>query len=159
VILHLKWHPTFVSDATLPDLLHFIGLLGGGGHSAGARALGQRLETAFVSGRLRFAPDPFWNSSRFLWELPLHLARLFETAALVIVKGDANYRRSVGDTIWSADTVLKQVLASFPAPVLLLRTMKSDPLVGLSPETAAELDGLDGEWRVNGRRGVIQASW
>jgi hypothetical protein len=37
-----------------------------------------------------------------------------------------------------------------------LRTMKSDPVLGLAPGLAEKLDGVDPEWRIDGRRGVLQ---
>jgi uncharacterized protein with ATP-grasp and redox domains len=159
VVLHLKLHPTFVSDATLDDVLVFLDALESGQHGDPARGLGERLREAFVTGRLRFAPDAYWNSSRFLWELPPRLAQLFTGSRLVIFKGDANYRRVVGDALWSPETPLSIVTSGFPAPLLALRTLKSDPIVGLPPGTAQQLEALDPAWRVNARRGVIQASW
>jgi hypothetical protein len=45
----------------------------------------------------------------------------------------------------------------FPAPFVALRTLKSDPIVGLSPGLAERLEQVDAEWRVNGKRGMIQA--
>src|SRR5690606_19956986 len=59
VVLHLKMHPTFVSDATVHDVWHFLNLLQSGQHGNAARALADRLSDAFVAGRLRFAPDLF----------------------------------------------------------------------------------------------------
>lgn len=158
VILHLKMHPTFVSDATLHDLHHFLRLIESGQHGSEARALGQRLTAAFNAKRLRFAPDFYWNSSRFLWEMPAHLRATFEGSTLAIFKGDANYRRVVGDALWPADTPLRHVIGDFPAPVMLLRTMKSDPVVGLPTGMAEKLDTIDEKWRYNGRRGVAQAA-
>jgi hypothetical protein len=35
--------------------------------------------------------------------------------------------------------------------------MKSDPVVGLSPGQAEALDNEDPLWRVNGKRGIVQA--
>jgi hypothetical protein len=84
---------------------------------------------------------------------------LFTGSRLVIFKGDANYRRVVGDALWSPETPLSIVTSGFPAPLLALRTLKSDPIVGLPPGTAQQLEALDPAWRVNARRGVIQASW
>ena len=157
LLLHLKWHPTYVSDATVPDILEFIRDLQSGTHSRAADALGQRLQIALEQGRLRLAPDPFWNSSRYLWEMPSRLQQTFRNARLVLIKGDANYRRVVGDVVWPADLPLGQRTADFPAPLLLLRTMKSDAVVGLPPGLAEQLDSLDDQWRINGRRGVIQS--
>jgi uncharacterized protein with ATP-grasp and redox domains len=158
VILHLKMHPTFVSDATLPDVLTLLGLLESRQHNGAAQALAQRLQTAFVAGRLRFAPDFYWNSAHVLAELPPRLVGTFQDAVLVIVKGDANYRRVVADSLWPAETPFSQVVSYFAAPLVTLRTLKSDPIVGLPQGMAARLDASDPQWRVNGRRGTIQFS-
>jgi hypothetical protein len=41
--------------------------------------------------------------------------------------------------------------------MVALRTMKSDPILGLAAGTRERLDAEDPGWRVQGRRGVIQA--
>ncbi len=159
VFMHLKAYPTFVSDTTLPDLLHFLSLLDSGAHGVEEQALAARLMTALNAGRLRLAPDPYWNSTRFAWDSPRRLTDCFHNAALLIFKGDANYRRIVGDAVWAVDTPFASVVDYFGVPVLALRTLKSDPVVGLPPEMAARLDGIDKDWRINGRRGLIQSSF
>jgi hypothetical protein len=118
--------------------------------------LGERLKSAIHDGRLQLLPGLFWNSSRLLWELPDNLYDLFQTARLVMIKGDANYRRMVGDALWEPSTPFKDVVSYFPAPLLALRTLKSDPIVGLPQGVAEKLDTMDERWRLNGKRGVIQ---
>lgn len=156
VTLHVKTHPIFVSDAVPADVLALIGWLADGRAGAASAALGARLRAAFEAGRLRLAPDLFWNSAHPLWALPPYLVQTFAAARLVIVKGDANYRRLLGDALWPAETPFADVLSYFPAPLLALRTLKSEPLVGLPPGLAARLDAEDTAWRINGRRGVAQ---
>ena len=70
--------------------------------------------------------------------------------------GDANYRRLIGDARWEVTTSLAVASAGFPAPRVAVRTLKSDPLVGLPPGLVARHDAEDAQWRINGRRGVIQ---
>jgi hypothetical protein len=52
---------------------------------------------------------------------------------------------------------MAEAVLYFPAPLVALRTMKSDAVAGLTTEQVAALDAQDAEWRVNGKRGVIQA--
>lgn len=156
VVLHLKLHPTFVSDATVPDMWYLIGLLEARTEPE-IKALGQQLRTYIQDGSLRLAPDGYWNSAVVLPDMPQRIARSFEGARLVIIKGDANYRRMVSDRLWPADTPLADVVDFFPAPVVAMRALKSDPIVGLPSGMAKTLDGIDSQWRVNGKRGVIQA--
>lgn len=158
VIYHVKLHPTYVSDTTAPDVIWLLDLLNAGQYGDAGRGLGQRLTKAFYSGRLKIAPDWFWNSPRFLNDLPPHLDKTFRDACLVIPKGDANYRRMMLDVIWPTTKRLKEVVDSFPAPLMALRTLKSDPVVGLPAGMAERLDKEDAQWRVNGKRGVIQTT-
>ena len=155
VVVYLKSHPTFVSDATPADVWMMLAEMGR--RSKRAAALAERLRAAWDEARLRFLPHPYWTSSRFLWDRPTGLDRLLNEARLVIIKGDANYRRTVGDCIWPAQTPFGDVVNYLNAPALCLRTLKSDPVVGLpSPDTARQLDRIDPDWRVNGKRGLIQ---
>ena len=156
VVLHVKLHPTFVSDAIVADVEDFLGI---GSRNFGAlpeaaRGFQARLAAAVRAGRVRVAPDPFWNSSEALWEMPEALEREFARARLVILKGDANYRRALNDALWPEDTPFTAATEYFPAPLLALRTLKSDPLVGLRPGEADALKVRDPNFRVNGKRGV-----
>ncbi|MDE2952697.1 MAG: ARMT1-like domain-containing protein [Chloroflexota bacterium] len=155
VVLYLKAHPTFVSDATPEDVWIMLGeMKRRGGASA---QLAARLTANWESARLLFLPHQFWNSSAFLRDMPSELSDKFNAARLVIIKGDANYRRAVGDCLWPADMPFHDVMSYLDAPVLCLRTLKSDPIVGLpSAAIAADLDRSDPTWRVNGKRGLIQ---
>ena len=155
VVICLKAHPTFVSDATPADVWMLLAEMEGRGGRAAQ--LARRVRNAWDAERLRFLPHPYWNSSRFLWDRPPGLNRQLNQARLVIIKGDANYRRAVGDCLWKPHTPFSQALDYLDAPTLCLRTLKSDPVLGLPSAAAAEaLDAIDAEWRVNGKRGLIQ---
>ena len=158
VVLHLKQHPTFVSDAIVADVLNFLELLRRRNQDPASQRLGAQLETHLERGRLRLAPDPWWNSSHFLYALPPRLQIPFANARLTLIKGDANYRRMVHDTVWPAETPLQAIAGHFPCPLLAPRTLKSDPVVGLPPGLAERLDGIDADWRVNGKRAVLQGT-
>ena len=160
VVLHVKVHPAFVSDAIAPDVLWFVQ-----GRDARADALWGRsteaardcrrvLAAALDDGRLRIAPHAYWNGPASLWDLPDALARVLREARLVLLKGDAHYRRAVGDALWPPETPFADVTRYFPAPLLALRTLKSDTIVGLPEGLAPRLDRDDARWRVNGRRAV-----
>jgi hypothetical protein len=155
VTLHLKMDPVFVSDAMPADVWRLVAAMASRGGAASA--LAGRLQAAFAEGRLRLAPDPFWSSPRFLWQAPPHLASTLASASVVLIKGDANYRRAVGDAIWPESRSFAEACAGLPFRMVCLRTLKSDSVVGLPAGTAARLDALDPQWRINGRRGVIQA--
>ncbi|MEM7348901.1 MAG: ARMT1-like domain-containing protein, partial [Chloroflexota bacterium] len=98
-----------------------------------------------------------WNSPYFFWQLPAELHSELSQAGLVIIKGDANYRRLLGDSQWPTTVSAADAIPYFPTPFVCLRTLKSDPIVGLSVGLAESLDQKDSNWRINGKRGVIQA--
>jgi hypothetical protein len=154
VSLHVKMHPVFVSDATVVDVWNLVLAMRARGGPCGA--LGTRLERAFDAGQLRVLPDFYWNGPRFLWDRPPRIAEELDRATMVVFKGDANYRRVIGDALWAPDASLGAATRYFPAPLLFLRTMKSDAVVGLPAGLAERLDTVDHEWRVNARRGLIQ---
>jgi uncharacterized protein with ATP-grasp and redox domains len=160
VILHTKYHPTFVSDAINEDVLITIERCISGPHGNGRSdaivAMGQRLQTAFTEGRLRLAPNLFWNSPLFMWDMPRQLRRVFEEAQIVFLKGDANYRRLVGDVVWDPTIPIADVVDFFPSTLMALRTLKSEPVLGLSSEQVQHLDQEDEAWHTNGKRGLIQ---
>jgi hypothetical protein len=156
VTLHVKMHPTFVSDAIVADVWILLDAMQTRGGEASKLAV--RARSAFAAQRLRVVPDFFWNGPAFLWDRPRRIAAELDGATFVVLKGDANYRRAVGDALWPPDTPFSEVSSYFPAPLLCVRTLKSDPVAGLPSGLAARLEAVDPEWRINGRRGLIQGS-
>lgn len=154
VELHLKPHPYYVSDATGADLLACLRRFAAAGGEA--TAIGTRLREALVSGRLRVSTHAFYCSPLTYHDLPPGLAGRFATATLVLLKGDLNYRRLVGDLHWPATASFAASTSYFPAPVGVLRTLKSDVVVGVDPDTLAALEGSGEAWRVSGDRAMIQ---
>ncbi|MEX2401049.1 MAG: damage-control phosphatase ARMT1 family protein, partial [Rhodothermales bacterium] len=154
VVMHVKQLPVLVSDVITADVHEMVEAMKARGGEA--RRLAGRLDGYLESGRLRLVPDAFWNTDGRLWELPARLADAFEGASLVIGKGDVNYRRATNDALWPLETTLKEAVGTFPAPLLLLRTLKSDTLVEVAPDRAAALEADEPDWRTNGSYGVIQ---
>jgi hypothetical protein len=154
VTLHVKMQPVFVSDAMPRDVWALIDRMRARGGDAAA--LSQSLVIAFEERRLVLAPDPFWSGPRFLWQAPAYLLEALRAATIVVCKGDANYRRVIGDALWPASAPFAAACGYLGAPLVCLRTMKSDALVGIAERVVARLDATDPEWRVVGRFGVIQ---
>lgn len=51
---------------------------------------------------------------------------LSEESSMVFVKGDANYRRLIGDRLWPTDTPFSEVASYFPTRLCALRTLKAE---------------------------------
>ena len=155
-VLHVKPYPYYVSDAMLSDVLDCLHrLLQAPGQ---AQQVGRRLWDALGSGRLNVSTHPFFCAPLPFTEMPDDLREQFEKPALTIFKGDLNYRRLVGDHLWEATTPYAQLTAYFPGPVATLRTLKSDVIVGLSPQKLAALERTQPEWRTAGTHALIQTA-
>jgi hypothetical protein len=155
VRLHLKSHPTFVSDALAKDVLGTVDFLKQGSEP-GLNAFASRLEGHLRSGRLQLREDFFWTSPLEAWNMPPDLKRELGEAALAISKGDAQYRRLLGDRHWPYSTPLEKIVSYFPTSLVILRASKSEVMAGLKPGQAEELFETDPEWMYNGRWGLIQ---
>jgi damage control phosphatase ARMT1-like protein len=154
VVLQIKPRPYFVSDATTADVLAAITRLGTG--PSAARAIGQRLRAAIGSGALAIRADPFSVAPLGYQHAGGGLQADFAAATLTIMKGDLNYRRLVGDRNWPATSSFAELTGYFPGPVVALRTLKSDVVVGLDEPTLAALESTGTPWRTSGRYGLIQ---
>lgn len=152
--LHLKHAPLFVSDATVADVEQTISHLCASDHVA-VQGWGERLHALIAEGRLQLRDAPFWNRSTPFREMPGELYATFQASELVILKGDANYRRLVEDRYWPHETPLGKVIDYFPTRCLILRVLKSEVLVGLGP-AAHNTATLAPGWMTEGRYGLIQ---
>ena len=155
VQLHLKAHPTFVSDATVEDVHRTLAGLGTGPHPSVQR-LAERLHNHLESGRLRLLDAFFWNSPLEFWEMPSEIRQVLAGSNLVISKGDANYRRLLGDRHWSLSTSLADTLRYFPAPLALVRVLKSETVIGLQPGQPDGLSRQEPGWMTSGKWGLVQ---
>jgi len=156
VVIHAKPYPMFVSDATISDVWRTLDALDRGEDRE--RALVQRLRQAWADGRLRLVAPLVWASGRFLWDMPPAFRETLSRARAVLVKGDRNYRQLTGDAIWDGAVSFAEAVSYFPAPLVVLRTLKSDGLVGVDPDRVRTLDAQEDDWRVSGQYGVIQAA-
>ena len=155
VYFHLKSHPTFVSDAMIKDVEETIDTLSLQPEPS-AQGLARRLKGHLAEGRLHMKEDFFWNSPLPGWEMPARIRQDLSRSNLLVSKGDANYRRLLGDRHWPPATALSEVVRYLPAPVLVLRVAKAEIAVGLRPGQAEELDRIDPDWRIDGDWGMIQ---
>ncbi|MBE2223906.1 MAG: protein-glutamate O-methyltransferase family protein, partial [Anaerolineae bacterium] len=153
--LHLKAHPTFVSDALIKDVDATIAFLAADEDET-TRAVGESLRGMVENGRLHLHTHLFWTSPLPMWEMPADLKSELAASNLVISKGDANYRRLLGDRHWPLTTPFADVVTYFPAPLLALRTLKSEIVVNLAEGQADALTTQDPDWLINGKWGVIQ---
>jgi uncharacterized protein with ATP-grasp and redox domains len=154
VVMHLKAQPFFVSDAMPADAQMTIDQMQAHPDEA-VQVLGRHLSDCQQSGCLIFLSDPFWNSFYFFTELLPAVQAELERSDLVIIKGDANYRRVIEDRHWPHTARVEEINHTIPRPFLLLRTLKAELMAGLQPGQPEQLFAEDPDWLTNGVRGVI----
>ncbi|MFC3574664.1 damage-control phosphatase ARMT1 family protein [Streptomyces yaanensis] len=154
-VLHVKVYPYYISDAMTADVLDAVRRLAG---AQGAAAdAGERLWAALADGRLEVRAHPFSCAPLPYADMPDDLRAEFAAADLTIFKGDLNYRRLVGDRLYSPTTRFADTTDWFPGPVAVLRTLKSDVIVGIDAATEAALVAAEGQrWRTSGTHALIQ---
>ena len=156
---HGKKMPWFVSDVTEEDFMWTLNELAGNKDNQVA-AMGKLWQQ-------RIKDSAWVYTSHNYWTLPHDFAAMRSTspelyqelrqADYVIFKGDLNYRKLVGDLKWPTTTDFSRALRGFhPAPVVSLRTLKCDLVVGLKEGRAEEIEAKDKEWQLTGTWAVIQ---
>lgn len=155
VHLHAKPHPTFVSDAMIKDVFHTVDFLRSD-QDPGTSVIGRRLHSFLNDDRLILQTHWYWTSPLAMWQMPEELKQELARSSLLISKGDANYRRLLGDRHWPFTTPFLDIVCYLPAPLVALRTLKSEVACGLSASKVKEAIERDPEWLVNGQWGVIQ---
>ncbi|MDJ0953018.1 MAG: damage-control phosphatase ARMT1 family protein [Acidimicrobiia bacterium] len=153
VTFHAKPHPTFVSDVTLPDLAETI--QGLRRQDTPAAQIGDKLLAAGERGSLVETSHPFWVSPLPFWDCPNDLVDELASADLVVVKGDANYRRLLGDLHWAPTTPFPSIVRP-RQPLVALRTPKSLVAAGIDQQTIDRAAAADPNWMTNGEWGMIQ---
>ncbi|XP_059483275.1 damage-control phosphatase ARMT1-like [Neocloeon triangulifer] len=154
VRLHVKNMPWFVSDATPVDIFWSLEYL-----EQHMPELGSRWRSHFHSGKWILHPSAkssFWTLPHAfgkMQEVDPELFEVLNNSGLVIFKGDLNYRKLVGDLNWSPETELKVALEGCPTPLLALRTLKADVVVGLEKSVVSKMEG---DWMVSGEYAVMQ---
>lgn len=153
VVLHHKIHPTFVSDATVRDTRETTYQLGKKDEVANAFVL--ELFDFVEAERIVLMDHEYWTSCLPMWEMPSEVKDYFLESDLIITKGDANYRRLLGDLHWEYDADVRQVMNYSPVPVLAIRINKSEVAIGLKPGQADALGSIDENWLTNGQWGML----
>ncbi len=118
--------------------------------------MGKGLTENLASGPLVLAEDYFLTSPLAFWEIPILLKDELAMSNLMIVKGDANYRRLLGDSSCDFTKKFADVVSYLSALIVALRTLKSEVATGLKAEVILELASTDPNWLTNGQWGVIQ---
>lgn len=160
VTFRLKSFPTFVSDAMEKDLRHTVEYFSSLDQNTYkfCKEAGERWNQYLSSDKWICKEDDFWVQGKPMWEMPNALRSEMSKSIFAIIKGDANYRRLLGDLEWdlSQDSFQNVVGDYFPCHVIALRTLKAMMGCGMEPEKVERAKKIDPNWMVNGKFGVVQ---
>ena len=157
VVLHVKPYPIFVSDVIEADFHHCIRLLKGQKKLYPALAsFGEQLERFWIESKIEIMSEGFWGLPLAFWEMDTEVEQKLSKADLIISKGDANYRRLIGDLHWSPFIPFGVVVSYLPAPLLAIRVVKSEPDVGFSENKYNHMTQSDPAGMKNGKWGTFQ---
>ncbi|MDO5774284.1 MAG: ARMT1-like domain-containing protein [Spirochaetales bacterium] len=165
VVFHLKPCPFFVSDATIDDFSKLVAALTKNGKNT------ELLD--FISKKKIevFSPNDFWVEPYYFDKMPNGLKNHFDKSNLVIIKGDLNYRRLVGDfnkyanetkSSINFETLEERCLfknkSNKNIPLVAPRVLKSDVFVGIDSVFEAIGRNSDSQFKTDGKWGVIQTT-
>jgi uncharacterized protein with ATP-grasp and redox domains len=157
VVAHVKPYPVFVSDVIREDIhLTIRNLLALKGEWPRLAEFGQKLEKNLSEGSLIIRDEGFWGLPLAFWQMDADTYRNLSSSGFIITKGDANYRRLLGDLHWEAGYPFGQVVSYLPAPLLAIRVVKSDPLAGIPAEDFNRMASSDPHWMKDGKWGAFQ---
>jgi hypothetical protein len=159
ITFQMKSHPTFVSDALTKDLMETIEYYEQLDpiQYPGCVRSGQQWRTYIQNQQWICNEDRFWVQPLAMWDMyPRLYNELQSRCHLAFVKGDANYRRLLGDRTWDWAAPFDDVVGCyFPVPVCALRTLKAEIGCGMDMTQTQRAAALDTNWMTNGRFGVI----
>merc|ERR1711862_476699 len=160
VTFRLKSFPTFVSDAMEKDLRHTVEYYSNLDPSSYkfCKEAGGRWSQYLSSNKWICKEDDFWVQPKPMWNIPDALRKDMSQSLFAVIKGDANYRRLLGDLEWdfTNDSFQNVVGDYFPCHVIALRTLKAMLGCGMNSEKVERAKNIDPNWMVNGKFGVIQ---
>ena len=110
IIFHTKAHPTFVSDATTLDCLETLNYLSGEENYPAIQEMSKNIQNLVKNGQIVFSDDLFWCQPTAFWDMSDRIIKKLSDHIIVFVKGDANYRRLIGERDWPLDTCASDIL-------------------------------------------------
>ncbi|VDM52532.1 unnamed protein product [Angiostrongylus costaricensis] len=158
-VLHGKEYPYFVSDVTGNDFEWSLEELNRLGNVF--QRLYEKLFGRIKKGELVFQDHRFWTYPHPYCEMKSVAPDLYKQlseASFIMFKGDLNYRKLVADRDWPFETTFKTALCGFlPAPILALRTLKSETVAGLPESVARRMcNEPDTKWMVTGEYAIAE---
>jgi len=155
IILHSKAYPMFVSDATAFDIHSLIKYLVKRNDDP-VSSYANNIISMIEGQKIIIKDHLFWNSPDYFYEMPNELFAELQSSDLIIIKGDANYRRVFGDRKIPMTELPVKFTTYLPTKSFAIRILKSEIMLGLDRQIIFSLNKSDKRWLSDGRYGIIQ---
>lgn len=165
VVFYVKQLPIFVSDVVEADYDKMMKIIEDGiNTSSRTDDEKERMRKNLRYIQNQFERKVFEIRPTFECNMPTEfcdsdeLSKLFkEQNSLLIIKGDLNFRRLVGDYKYIEDVKIKSVIRKeVKVPLLIIRSFKSNVILDVPKNNVAKFNEKDAEWRTNGRYGFVK---
>ena len=168
IVYHVNELPIFVSDVKRGDDQELLKILTElVKDNTQYKELLNDISSFIENGNLKFKSDFFWNmptsydtilKPKYKYSGDLsEIKNIFTGSDLLIVKGDLNYRRMVGDRNYNPNRKIEKNIKYIKCPVLIIRSFKSNvTLLGNAYKNVVNKENIEQDWQNNGKYGIIQ---
>lgn len=155
VNFHLKNYPYNVSDATKDDFLHLVETLVLSDIDE-LQKTGVKIKEHIQNRKINSISYPFTTLGYDRIDAINISKKFYQKSSLIITKGDFNYRKNIGWYYWGISDNFGEAISYLKSPLLSLRTVKNEILIGISDVTKVERMSIeDPEWWKKGIGGMI----
>jgi len=155
ISLFVKPSPFFVSDVMRKDGVDSINQLQQVG-CEDCRKFAERIKGHISHRRIAINEPEELSTFLMFEEMSSGFYDEISDSSMIIMKGDANYRRLMGDRKWEPSSHTEEILEYFPIPLVMIRTLKAEIMTGLSEDEYLNIMARDKDWMINGNYGLIQ---
>lgn len=161
IAFHVKRLPIFVSDTIMSDVVDAFKVLNSKlkdstQFSMIKESVNEQVYIceAIPNKHICFIVEDQWHRETLFQNLSIFNSwNTDNSCSLIIVKGDLNYRRMVGDKHWNpTDSIIDRV-SYIHKPILIIRSLKSNVVLGVSNEKQYSDNAPN--WKVSGDYGII----
>lgn len=149
----VKELPIFVSDTTINDVEYVLNhdkikpFLKGGKYDNKTKCL------KYLNGMIYFTSLEEWHKPKYFKDSESFKQwNNDDNIGLIILKGDLNYRRLVGDKNYDYFDKIEDKMDYAKKPILILRSLKSNVVLGIDK---IDLNRVKPNWKISGEYGIV----
>lgn len=154
--IHVKKFPLFVSDTMAKDVHYALASLSSDDKYPNTVFMATKWKEFLETQKWKIREHVYWNLPLPYWVMPNDLVEELKRSSFVCFKGDANYRRCLGDLSFNFWHPHKDVLGYFPIRFIALRCLKSPVCCGLQKDVVEELNRKSRDWCNYGEYAILQ---